>query len=104
LLRLFDNGFRKYGNGALCVRLHKGASESSYLALSDLKEDQQRAQDDGDTGLESFFTSVIEQIDRINPEKAGLVMLVDNSSVQLFPIDREYPARSVQALLEEYAA
>jgi hypothetical protein len=104
LLRLFDNGFRKYGNGALCVRLHKGASESSYLALSDLKEDQQRAQDDGDTGLESFFTSVIDQIDRINPEKAGLVMLVDNSSVQLFPIDREYPARSVQALLEEYAA
>jgi hypothetical protein len=104
LLRLFDNGFRKYGNGALCVRLHKGASESSYLALSDLKEDQQRAQDDGDTGLESFFTSVIDQIDRINPEKAGLVMLVDNSSVQLFPINREYPARSVQALLEEYAA
>jgi len=30
--------------------------------------------------------------------------MVDNSSVQLFPIDREYPARSVRALLEEYAA
>lgn len=104
LLRLFDNGFRKYGHGALCVRLHKGANESSYLALSDLKEDQQRAAEDSDAGLESFFKSVIDQIDCINPEKAGLVMLVDNSSVQLFPIDREYPARSVQALLEEYAA
>jgi hypothetical protein len=104
LLRLFDNGFKRYGSGALCVRLHKGSNESSYLALSDLKEDQQRAKDDGASDLETFFSSVIDQIQRINPDKAGLVMLVDNSSVQLFPIDREYPARSVQALLEEYAA
>jgi len=104
LLRLFDKGFQVYGQGALCVRLHKGASESSFLAVSDLKADQQRAQEDGDSALESFFKATIDQIERINPEKAGLVLMVDNSSVQLFPIDREYPARSVQALLEEYAA
>jgi len=86
------------------VRLHKGANESSFLAASDLKADQQRAQEDGDSALESFFKATIDQIERIDPEKAGLVLMVDNSSVQLFPIDREYPARSVQALLEEYAA
>jgi hypothetical protein len=104
LLRLYDNGLAKHGPGALCVRLHQGAGESSYLATVDLKEDHQRAKEDGDTGLESFFSGVISQIDAINPQKAGLVMLVDNSSIQLFPIDREFPARSVQALLEEFAA
>jgi hypothetical protein len=104
LLRLFDRGLSKYGPGVLCVRLHKGAGESSFLALSDLKEDQQRAKDDGASDLESFFSGVITKISDIDPTKAGLVMLVDNSSVQLFPIDRDYPARSVQALLEEFAA
>lgn len=104
LLRLYDNGLAKHGPGALCVRLHQGAGESSYLATADLKADQQRAKTDGASDLESFFSGVISNIDSINPKKAGLVMLVDNSSVQLFPIDREYPARSVQALLEEFAA
>lgn len=104
LLRLYDNGLAKHGPGALCVRLHQGAGESSYLAAADLKADQQRAKTDGASDLESFFSGVISKIDSINPKKAGLVMLVDNSSVQLFPIDREYPARSVQALLEEFAA
>jgi len=104
LLRLFDTGLSKYGPGALCIRLHRGAGESSFLSLSDLKEDQQRAKEDGASDLEAFFSGVVTKIGSIDPTKAGLVMLVDNSSVQLFPIDREYPARSVQALLEEFAA
>jgi len=104
LLRLFDKGLAQYGPGALCVRLNQGANESSYLALSDLKQDQQQAREDDASGLESFFSGVISKISELDPAKVGLVMLVDNSSVQLFPIDREYPARSVQALLEEFAA
>jgi hypothetical protein len=104
LLRLYDKGLAAHGPGSLCVRLHQGAGESSYLSLVDLQADQQRAHADGATELEAFFSGVITQLSSINPEKAGMVMLVDNSSVQLFPIDREYPARSVQALLEEFAA
>lgn len=104
LLRLYDKGLAKYGPGALCVRLHQGGGESSYLCSADLTADRQRARDDGAADLESFFSGVLAQIESVNPEKAGMIMLVDNSSVQLFPIDREFPAQSVQALLEEFAA
>lgn len=104
LLRLYDKGFLAQGPGTLCVRLHKGAGESSYLALSDLRADQDQARAAGESGIESSMKAMIDEIERINPEKAGLVLMVDNSSIQLFPIDRDYPARSVQALLEEFAA
>ena len=104
LLRLYDKGFSVQGPGTLCVRLHKGAGESSYLALSDLRADQDQARAAGESGIESSMKAMIDEIERINPEKAGLVLMVDNSSIQLFPIDRDYPARSVQALLEEFAA
>lgn len=104
LLRLYDKGLAVHGPGALCVRLHQGAGESAYLSVEDLRADQQQARAAGDTGIEASMRSMIEEIQRINPKKAGLVLMVDNSSIQLFPIDREYPARSVEALLEEFAA
>lgn len=104
LLRLYDKGFAAQGPGALCVRLHQGAGESSYLALSDLRADQEQARSAGDSGVEASLKAMLDEIERINPAKAGLVLMVDNSSIQLFPIDREYPARSVEALLEEFAA
>jgi hypothetical protein len=62
------------------------------------------ARSNGHTAMETFFKDLVAEIDRINPEKAGLVLLVDKSSAQLFPIDREYPARSIEALLEEFSA
>lgn len=104
LLRLYDKGFSTYGPGALCVRLHQGAGESAYLSIGDLRADQQQARLAGDTDIESSMKSMVDEIERINPEKAGLVLMVDNSSIQLFPIDRDYPARSIEALLEEFAA
>jgi hypothetical protein len=104
LLRLYDKGLATHGPGALCVRLHQGAGESAYLSVADLRADQQQARASGDSGIEESMRTMIEEIQRINPEKAGLVLMVDNSSIQLFPIDRDYPARSVEALLEEFAA
>jgi len=104
LLRLYDKGLSRYGPGALCIRLYQGAPESVYLTLDDLRADQEEARLSGDTAIESAMKSMVEQVGSISPEKAGLVLLADNSSIQLFPIDRDYPARSVQALLEEFAA
>lgn len=103
LLRLYDKGLAAQGRGALCVRLHQGASDSTYLSIADLRADQQQARAAGDTSIETTMSDMVEQIERIDPDKAGLVMLVDNSSVQLFPIEREYPARSIEALLEEFS-
>jgi len=103
-LRLYDIGLRKQGAGVLCVRLQRGDRESSYLTAQDLQADRDQAASQGHTALESFLSDVLSQIASIDPEQAGLVLLLDNSSAQLFPIPRDFPARGVQALLEEFAA
>lgn len=104
LLSLYDKGLAQRGLGVLCLRLHKDAQESSYISLEDFRADRDMASRGGSTDLETFLTDVIDQIERTSPEKAGLIMLLDNSSAQLFPISKEYPARSIQALMEEYVA
>ena len=71
LLRLYDKGFSVQGPGTLCVRLHKGAGESSYLALSDLRADQDQARAAGESGIESSMKAMIDEIERINPERSG---------------------------------
>jgi hypothetical protein len=87
----------------LCVRLRDGADASSYLTVEDLQVDRAMAVACADAETETFLADVLRQIGSMDFEKAGLIMLVDNSSIQLFPIDREFPARSVQALLEEFS-
>jgi hypothetical protein len=104
LLNLYDKGVAKLGLGVLCLRLQKGAQESSYISLEDFRADRDMAGQNSSTDLEAFLTDVIDEIERTSPEKAALVMLLDNSSAQLFPISKEYPARSIQALMEEYVA
>lgn len=103
-LRLFDAGLAKHGPGVLCVRLQRGDRESSYLPVADIQMDRDLAAGQGHTALETFLSDVLSQLGSIDPETAGLVLLLDNSSAQLFPIPRDYPARGIQALLEEFAA
>lgn len=102
LITLYDKGLADRGPGALCVRLHQQAQESSYIALGDFKADLDMASRNQSTDLEGFLSDVIEQIENTNPDKAALVLLLDNSSAQLFPVGREFPARSIQALMEEH--
>lgn len=104
LITLYDKGLADRGPGALCVRLQQQAQESSYIALGDFKADLGMASRNQSTELESFLSDVISQIESINPNKAALILLLDNSSAQLFPIGREFPARSIQALMEEHLA
>lgn len=104
LLRMYDNGYAIHGPGVLSVRLQAEAADSNYVPLFDLQSDREAALRDGDSSTESFLASVLEKLAIISPDKAGLIMLIDNSSAQLFPIEREFPARSVKTLLEEFAA
>lgn len=104
LLTLYDKGLAKRGLGVLCVRLHKTAQESSYITIADFRADCDMASRSQSADLETFLADVIDQIERTSPEKAALVMLLDNSGAQLFPIGREYPASSIQAMMEEYVA
>ena len=104
LLRLYDNGIAMCGLGVLCLRLHRDAQESSFISLEDLRADRDTANQSGSTDLESFLLGVIDQIEGSSPDRVALILLLDNSSAQLFPVSKEYPARSIQALMEEYAA
>lgn len=104
LITLYDKGFNQRGLGALCVRLHQDAQESSYISIEDFRADRDMANRNQSADLECFLSDVIDQIERINPDKAVLVLLLDNSSAQLFPVNRDFPARSIQALMEEYTA
>lgn len=103
MLRLYDAGFKSYGPGVLCVRLHGGSQESSYLPVSDLDLDRRMAAREFNIGLETFLAEAISTVEDTNPDKAGLLLLVDNTNAQVFQIPREYPAQSIKALLEEFA-
>lgn len=103
-IRLYDKGLHRYGPGVLTVRLQDGAQESSYLPLEDLQHDRDLAAQHGHDDIGKLLCDVISQVETINPERFALLLLIDNTSAQLFPIEREHPARSVQVLLEEMAA
>lgn len=103
MLRLYDAGLKNHGPGVLCIRLHGGDKESAYLPVSDLEWDRAMAARDFNTGLETFLREAISTVEDTNPDKAGLLLLVDNTNAQVFQIPREYPAQSIQALLEEFA-
>lgn len=104
MIRLYDKGFMQFGLGCLCLRLHKKATDSEYLPLSDLQEDLDMAIAFNDASMQEMLTEVIEKIETLNPDRCAVVLLADNTTVQLFPIDREYPAKTIQAMLEEFGA
>lgn len=99
-LMLYDHGYERYGPGVLCVRLHQGASESCYLPVLDLSADMELARKHGDDSLHEFLSDAIDQIETCRASKAGLVMLVDNSTAQIFRLDRDQPAKEIKAMLE----
>lgn len=99
-LMLYDKGYERQGPGVLCVRIHRDASESCYLPLCDLQEDLETAKTCGNSSLEEFLRDAVSQVEECNLSKAGLIMLLDNSTAQLFRLDREYPAKEIKAMLE----
>ena len=99
----FDKGFLKNGPGVLAVRIHDGAKKCNFMPLEDLEHDRAEAERAGDVGIARFMTDILSKLYHFNFEQSVLLMLVDNSSARLFPVDREYPAKTIQALIEEIA-
>ncbi len=98
-IRLFDLGFERLGPGVLVNRLYNGAPESAFVALEDFGADHAMAERSGDQGTADFLGDVIDQIEAFNFAKGVLVMLIDISACQLFQIDRDHPAKSIEAQL-----
>lgn len=104
MINLYDKGFVQEGLGCLCVRIHDSAKSSEYLPLGELQGDLDLATRFGDESMQSMLNEVISKVETLNPDQCAVVMLCDNSTVQLFPIDREYPAKTIKAMLEEFGA
>lgn len=100
-IRLFDLAFEHQGPGVLVNRIYSGSAESAFVTLEDFGADHAMAERSGDEATADFLSGVIDQIEDFNFEKGVLLMLLDNSSCQLFCLDRTYPAKSIEALLKE---
>jgi hypothetical protein len=104
LITKYDNALAKQGKGILILYLNRGKQGAAYVSAADFEQDLETAKTTGDSEMEDFLASALQQIEAISPDKAALVMLVDNTGAQVFPIDRDYPANPVKAMLEEFSA
>lgn len=103
-INLFDRGRQRLGPGVLVNRLQKGSTRSDYITQDDLQADRDQASKDGLGGLARTLDAVLEQIESVDVKRFALVLLIDNSSMRLLPIDRAKPSGDIQALIEEFTA
>ena len=101
-IRLFDQMRERFGDGALCLKLAGGDRESFYTPLEAFCEDLLTAEGAGDFGMSAMLADIVRVIKTTNFEQQVLVLLIDNSRATLLPLGREYPARSIQAMQEEF--
>lgn len=102
-IRIFDIGYEADGPGVLVLRIYAGAKESTYITLDDLGEDLATAERFNDEDTADFLADVLEKAKGFNYAKGVMLMLLDNSSAQLFLVDRKHPAASIEAMLKEFA-
>jgi hypothetical protein len=103
-IKLFDEFFQSRGPGVLTLRLAGGDRHSSYVVLDDWCADLVTAERLGDVQQGAFLRGIIRSIQTTDFGERALVLLVDNTSARLLPIPREYPARAIQALQEEFTS
>lgn len=102
---LFDKGYSSYGPGVLSVRLSNDKTKTSdYVTLAELAADVDLARKDGDEGMTSAMESVVTAVEELNANKAALLLLVDYEGFRLLPVDRDSPAATITAVMEEINA
>tara|TARA_B100000287_G_C20476242_1_gene719282 strand:- start:92 stop:553 length:462 start_codon:yes stop_codon:yes gene_type:complete len=105
-IKMYDEGFDKHGPGALFYPLtklkpHREKEGKYYLSLDDLKAGAAETDAAGDEFNHAFLSSLVDTVVQFNPAKAALVVLVDKTGMSTKIIEREYPAKHAQAILEE---
>lgn len=99
----YDKGLAAFGPGVLNVRLSKDQSKTSeYITLSEITADADLASKHGDTDISQAMHDVAIFCENFNPNKAALLLLVDNSGFRLLPVDRDNPASTIVAVMEEF--
>ena len=103
LIGEFDKGHRIHGPGILAIRLtrSKKVKPSGFVSLEDLRKDRELAGKCNDTDIAKALDEVITVVKNFNVKKAVALMLQDNSGFRLLPINRESPAKSIVAMMED---
>ena len=57
----------------------------------------------GHTEVGEMYQKVIDKVDSFNFNNGILIVITDDASMELFILDRENPAASVQAMREEFS-
>jgi hypothetical protein len=103
-IKLFDEFFQSQGPGVLTLKLAGGDRHSGYVVLDDWCADLLTAERIGDFQQSCFLREVVRSIKTTDFGERVLALLIDHSSARLLPIPREYPARAIQALQEEFTS
>lgn len=104
IIELFDDFRAMRGDGALVIKLAGGDRQSHYVTLEDLCEDLICAEEADDQPASRLLRDTIRAAKTHNFEAAVLVMLIDNTSVHVLPLPRDYPAGGIKALQHELVA
>ena len=100
---LYDKGFAALGPGVLNIRLSKDSTKTSeYVTHEEITSDAELAHKFGDVEIAEAMGDVASVVESFNPSKAALVLLVDNSGFRLLPLDRDNPASTLVAIMEEF--
>ena len=97
----FDKGFKQYGKGVLLLQLHN--KRADYLPIQLLEEDLEDSRIMGHTEVGDMYQKVVDKVESFNFNNGVLIVITDDTSMELFVLDRENPAASVQAMLEEFS-
>jgi hypothetical protein len=100
----YDRFYGQHGPGVMCINLARQNSPATYATCSDLRKDLELAQSSNHAPVADMLRSVLETVEATDVAEKVLVMLIDNSRTSLLPIPREYPARAIQAMQEEFTA
>ena len=98
---LYDKFHGQWGPGVLLNKLAGENRDSLYMSLDDLDADISVATAAGDTDM-AFLKDIKEQVENTNFHQCALIGIVDNTGARVFQIDRDYPAKRIQALIEEF--
>lgn len=89
--------------GILHVSLDGPEHTAFWMSIEDIHGDiRQTHVPPGDDRTREFLVQVLDAIKRYDSADYALIVLTDYSTTQLFPIRRDNPAKSLEAMFEEH--
>ena len=106
LIGKFDSLFSYMGEGALIVKLatrhgKETIQTQNYINRFSLERDLAEAKKAGDTTVEEFMKDVLAKVKKCKFDEEICILLLDNSGGSAAIIPREYPAKRIQAMMDE---